>query len=277
MRRAKRREDDGHFDSDVFKRQSAMLANDEPPTPASRGFGGYNPRPPTMIERHIANGTPVSSMGPTNGYPYPQHGDYNAQYMASGYNSSGFQPGQVINPNSTSPFYGPYGEPMSAPPSPMDNPYDNRGDISRQPSQAAYLSRQPFAAKYPGAPGADAHYVDLSRSSVTPFQAEQYQEISRQLDSPALGAVSEQGHYEPKQSPFADPAAHHGITPPSPARINSIPPNLPAISPSPMSPLNTEFQGGDKGPSAPAAAYVPTANKRPDTVYTLYSDDDAYA
>jgi len=278
VRRAKRRNDEAHFDSDVFRRQSAMLADDEPPAaPASRGVGGYNPRPPTMIERHIANGTPVSSMGSTNGYGYPQQVDYNVQYVASGYNSPGFQPGQVLSPHSATPFYSPYGEPMSVPPSPIGNPYDNRGDLSRQPSQATYLSRQPSTANNLIPTGDGSHYVDLSRSSVTPFQAEQYEEIHRRLDAPAMGAVSEEGHHEPNQSPFNDPAAHHGITPPSPARINSVPPSLPAFSATPMSPVNVEFQGGAKGPSAPAPAYVPTNNKRPDTVYTLYDDDDAYA
>lgn len=248
-----------------------MLADDDEPFAAGgsargHGGGGYNPnpRPPTMIERHIANGTPVSSMrGPDNGYPY--QAEYNVQYNNSnGYPSPGFQPGQVIA--SSNPFYnGPFGENGS----PMG--YQNEGGVARQPSQqAAYLSRAPSGAvnNYNGTP--ESQYVDLSRSSVTPYQAAQYEEINRRLDAPALGAVSEDGH---DQSPFSDP--NHGVSPPARARVTSTPPSLPEFSAAPMSPLNNEFRG-TKAPDAPPAAYVASGNKRPDTVYTLYDDEDAY-
>lgn len=268
QRRSKRNDDDAAFDSDVFRRQSAMLADDPPVGGSTRGYGGggFNPRPPTMIERHIANGTPVSSMhGSQNGYAaYP--GDYGVQYNNSnGYQASGFQPGQIVN--SPNPFYSaPYGESGPAPSSPYDSSF------ARHPSQAAYLSRAPSAAANGNLGAApDSHYVDLSRSSVTPFQAAQYEEINHRLNSPTLGAVSEDGH---EQSPFSDPA--QGVSPPSRARVASKPPSLPEVSAGPMSPMHDEFRG-TRAPDAPPAAYVASGgNKRPDTVYTLYDDEDAY-
>jgi hypothetical protein len=46
-----------------------------------------------------------------------------------------------------------------------------------------------------------------------------------------------------------------------------------------VSPIKNQFNPLAKSadsPAAPAAAYVADGGKRPDTVYTLYDDDDAY-
>lgn len=113
----------------------------------------------------------------------------------------------------------------------------------------------------------DPHYTDLSRSSVTPFQAAQYAEITEKLGapmSPILGAVPEerravpfegpshsdtstQGRNTHIESPFVDAAVvqqpidnpsyelDDEFPLPSPsafqqARIASLPPTLPEIS-----------------------------------------------
>lgn len=202
----------------------------------------------------------------------------------------------------------------------------------------------------------DAHYVDLNRSSVSPFQAAQYAEISSRLKTevpvplptPIRVAAADEiiAQEEPvsptvrdprplnvtspvteRVSPFADPNAYDRGTfgdqdfprPPSPtyssksARIDSSPPKLPEItiqqrafsptsmdfpmtpsarpSPSPLAssfdipspPVEAHFgdvqsnmpQGNVT--SSPAPRPAKPGGTRPDTVYTLYDDDDAYA
>ncbi|KAH9930242.1 uncharacterized protein B0H18DRAFT_953178 [Fomitopsis serialis] len=112
--------------------------------------------------------------------------------------------------------------------------------LNRQPSMGAMLSRQPTdiakaslyrqpsdlvtdilnrqrSGQQQGEQrvGPDAHYVDLSRSSVTPFQEQQYTEISRSLNIAPPGAQTYPDEKAgarpppaPKEdvaSPFADP------------------------------------------------------------------------
>jgi len=298
LRRWNRNDDAEHFDSDVFRRQSVMLSDDDEPLTRSPTL----PRPPTMIERHMANATPVSSMGSQFGHPYAQ-GNYNVQYNSPGYNSpgfnsSGFNPpgynspgvGQVVTPQN--PFYSPY--PDSPATAHFDAPYN--GDLAHQP---AYLSRQPSSPGMPPPPGnnqSDAHYVDLSRSSVTPFQATQYEEISRHLDipSPVPGPIAEeQSHAHDNADPvlgepFADSTSDDtgALQQPSPVhsanpRVTPKPPSLPEISQMSMSPvyqLNFGLKGpsvSTGGPTIPATVHV-SQGKRPDTVYTVYDDEDAY-
>jgi len=215
-------------------------------------------------------------MGPQHGYPY-QQGDYNGQYNSPEYHPTSFQPGQVIN----NPFSRPYGDsPMGSPvPAPLYNQgYNPRVDFARQPSQATYMSRQPSLPAPAGDNVNDSKYVDLTRSSVTPFQAAQYEEISRQLDVTNPSSVLEAVTEEESRSgpPFASP-----ISSSSPAHISSVPPSLPNVSDGPMSPVNSGFNPSAKALSSLAQsidtpAYVPTQGKRPDTVYTLYDDEDAY-
>ena len=191
---------------------------------------------------------------------------------------------------------------MGSPMSPMSV---NHGGVGTEQSQSAYLSRQ-LPASGPAPVDAGSQYVDLSRSSVTPFQAAQYEEIHRHLNmpppAPVLGSLSEEEYPQrepvPKgPSPFADPS-EDVLPPPSPvhsnrSRIDSSPPRLPELNP-PMSPVyglhpapaeapnkRTDASPADI-PAAPAPAHIARTNptnpnqKRPDTVYTIYDDEDAY-
>ena len=160
-------------------------------------------RPPTMIEQRLANAPVSYSPAPMQSHPYNNYPSYNS-----------FSPGQVVTPttmNSANPFFSQYSEsPMASPVTSVpayDSAYDAQGNpISRHPSvsSTAVLSRHTSAAsnKPLPDPAGDAQYVDMSRSSVTPFQAQQYAEISRRLNTTPpqalpLGAVAEeydQGH-----------------------------------------------------------------------------------
>ena len=297
QRRMKRRRDDDNFDSDVFRRQSRMLQDEPQVLPDNDG--PFVPRPPTMIQRHM-NASPVSNTGVGAYGRGPAHGGYN-NYNA-GYNNPGFSPGQVI-------LHHPYADPHSA--SPMSPPMSpsmsaTNGDVGVELSQSAYLSRQQ-STNGPAPINNGAHYVDLSRASVTPFQAAQYEEIHRRLNMPApepvLGSLAEEEYPRkdpaPKgPSPFADPP-EDVLPPPSPAhsnrsKIDSTPPKLPELNP-PMSPVyalhpvstevsDKQIEGVTTDlPAAPAPVHVarahPTApnQNRPDTVYTIYDDEDAYA
>ncbi|KAI0701477.1 hypothetical protein BC835DRAFT_1517654 [Cytidiella melzeri] len=214
----------------------------------------------------------------------------------------------------------------------VDDPYS-----PITPPPAAYVTRQ-APVENPFGNNNDAHYVDLNRSSVSPFQAAQYEEISsrlktsppRPLPTPQVAAYAEEALAndapvvtnvsEPRPLNVASSRASaqgsaqdedDSLSLPSPAfsgkaRINSIPPTLPEIgrpfSPVTMefpvaptsvqpSPLSTSFtvpspsDGAHFKPANPDTPTVPgmrparqeTPAKRPDTVYTLYDDDDAYA
>ncbi|KAI0339687.1 hypothetical protein BDW22DRAFT_1431576 [Trametopsis cervina] len=217
------------------------------------------------------------------------------------------------------------------------------------PPPAAYVTRQGLVPDSPFYSPADAHYVDLNRSSVSPFQAAQYEEISQRLQTtppqplptPEVAAFAEEALSKPapvvpnvseprplnvttgkypgqehdQQASFMDVDVDDELPVPSPAysgksRINSTPPTLPeihlpdrAFSPVTMefptapssvhpSPLSSQFSMPSPPPSAhfgnakPDTPTVPVGmratredapSKRPDTVYTLYDDDDAYA
>ena len=295
----KKRKDDSDFDSDVFKRRSRMLLDEPQMVPDNDS--PFSPRPPSMIERRM-NSTPASNMGIGTYGPDPVYGGYN-DYNA-GYNHPGYAPGQAI------PHHQPYGDshmgsPMSASMSPPMSV--NYGDVSAEQSQSAYLSRQP-STYGPASADTSGQYADLSRSSVTPFQAAQYEEIHRRLNmpppEPVLGSLSEE-EYPQKEpvpkgpSPFAD-SSEDVLPPPSPvhsnrSRIDSTPPKLPDFnSSSPMSPVyalhpgpaevlgkQTEASASDliaaPVPARVARPDLTTPNQKRDTVYTIYNDEDAYA
>ncbi|KAF9465542.1 hypothetical protein BDZ94DRAFT_1214321 [Collybia nuda] len=291
-RRSRQNEADGGFNSNDFRR-SAVLMND-PPTHEDTVSAGFNPRPPTMIERRLASpaptfGTQYGAPGPhyfdgQNGQEYGTVDQYGQQYQS-------FTPGQVMHQNNMSPPHSatsanplypnaPYAQ---SPFSPIGTPvyegnFDDRAGpspyLTRQPSSAAQSNRPPSYpegsvqyANYPASPPQAAQgypttdYVDLDRSSVSPYQAAQYAEISKKLNTevPAglnTPAVAQyiQGGSGAEVSPFADPSSPmtpqgpHGRNsvesaqldnfpvPPSPAhtsssqRIDSTPPMLPEIT-----------------------------------------------
>ncbi|KAF8990671.1 hypothetical protein BDQ17DRAFT_1433608 [Cyathus striatus] len=167
IRRSRRKRDDsGAFDPTDFRR-SAMIIND-PPTHEDTIARGYNPRPPTMIERRQMNSnSPAPTFGTQYGAPAPAYPDDPA--MNYGMNRGdgaypSFTPGQVMNANygNMSPGYGPASADPLFPPSayanqspfsPMESPmsavmYNERGEpvnapvLTRQPSHGAPLARQ---------------------------------------------------------------------------------------------------------------------------------------
>jgi hypothetical protein len=146
-------------------------------------------------------------------------------------------------------------------------PYGDNSHLTRQPSSAAYLSRQPSAAAYSIPNDPQAHYVNLDRSSVTPFQAAQYADISRQLGNDPIAPPQSSEPSLP--SPFGDEAAEetyptHDAAPRAPSPAHIVDPFAAAST-------------------APAPEPVPasrrrdiTDTQRPDTVYTVYGEGDAY-
>lgn len=368
LRKCRGREDEA-FAEEIWnrndaRRQSAILGD------GSESVRGYDapPRPPTMIERHMNNQSPRQPNFP-NMYPYNAYG---AGYGAKNHAQNSFAPGQVVTPTSANPFFSPYaqdvmGSPVSSTvpeyhdPPRSGHPAFPPQALARQPSigmDQVAVARQnsvtggPFNPVVSSPDAADPHYTDLSRSSVTPFQAAQYAEITEKLGAPmssVLSAVPE----EPQavtynnmasstqagdtytESPFTDAVAVQQAIDhepedewrlPSPnafqqTRIPSLPPTLPEISvpersfspvaslefPVPLSvrnvpsPISAEFSDS-RGPpptlppykSSPLAisnamqaqaqaTVIPREPKseaappaRPDTVYTVYDEEDAY-
>jgi len=153
----------------------------------NRGYGA-TPRPPSMFQQRMVHHAPAS-LGIQPNYGYPAQPSFNPGEVVSVNNQ--FSRDSPATPNSAHPLFSPMGQsPMGSPVSvaPYGSAYDAQGhylNLNRQPSTgaAAYLSRQPsMRADLDTAPP-EAHYVDLNRSSVSPFQAQQYAEISRRLNT----------------------------------------------------------------------------------------------
>ena len=161
---------------------------DDGPSGISRAmnYSRNGARPPTMIEQKLAGGAvSFNNVPPMPTHPYGYGGAYES-----------FSPGQVVTPytpnttNSANPFFSAYGDspvgsPVSVPA--YDSAYDAQGNlVSRHQSVAsspAVSRHTSVASRGAPEPAADGQYVDMSRSSVTPFQAAQYAEISRHLNS----------------------------------------------------------------------------------------------
>lgn len=369
QRKCRGREDEA-FGEEIWnrgdaRRQSAILGD------GSESLRGYDapPRPPSMIERHIHNQSPRQPNLPSMHHPYNAYG---ASYGAPTYPTNSFSPGQVVTPTSANPFFSPYaqdvmGSPVSSTvPEYHDPPRSGHPALppqalTREPSIGAdqvAVARQnsvtggPFNPVVSSPDAADPQYTDLSRSSVTPFQAAQYAEITEKLGAPmssVLGAVPEEpqavtsDNITPSteaedtytESPFTDAVAvqqpigdeaDDDLPLPSPnafhqTRIASLPPTLPEINvpersfspvaslefPVPLSvrnspsPNSAEFSDL-RGPSPTQPTYkssplatsnpmqaqaqatvIPREPKseaapaaRPDTVYTVYDEEDAY-
>ena len=171
-----------------------------------------------MIERRLA-ASPALSFGTMYGAPGPAYKHGNA-HPGFSYNQAGFGafgshlPSQVMDNNDGSASLTPI-HPMSTPainnqlpmhapiPPDKDQPCDQR-DSARQPSMGENRHSSQGRATYPvltqpsAQSSSDGHsrqlalqkesapindYVDLSRSSVSPYQAAQYAEISRRLNT----------------------------------------------------------------------------------------------
>lgn len=228
--RRQRNRDIDDFDAQAFRRQSAVLVDD--PVEPTRS---YNPRPPTMIERHNASPALAAQGGYGGQNFYGSYGGYNQQ--------SPYPSPEMIRSASSPPpqaygaapaGYAGYNEahqPIARHPSNGGYPaYDGQQQLARQPSNPTYLTRQPSAAvgfAPPTAPPTsldpNAQYIDLNRSSVSPYQAAQYADISRQLGAADPNTRAPQQSLElsddPLPSPFDDPvgatpgASHHADTP----------------------------------------------------------------
>lgn len=147
-------------------------------------------------------------------------------------------------------------------------PYEDHSQLARQPSSATYLSRQPTAAGYAMPNDPQAHYVNLDRSSVTPFQAAQYADISRQLGGNPPMAPPEPLEPALMPSPFDDAAEETYPTHDAAPR---------ALSPAHVADSHAAASTAFAPEPAPASRGRDITNaKRPDTVYTMYEEGDAY-
>ena len=215
QRKCRGREDEA-FTEEVWnrgqtRRQSAVLADDLEPSPSF----GAPPRPPTMIERHMNNASIRQPASPNMPNMYANNA-YGNGYDARGYSQNSFSPGQVVSPHSANPFFSPYaqdvmGSPVSStvpeyhdPPRSSSPVFPPQAALAREPSTGmgqVTAARQnsvtggPFNPVVSSPDATDPHYSNLSRSSVTPFQAAQYAEITEKLGTPmssVLGAVPEE-------------------------------------------------------------------------------------
>lgn len=189
-----RREEEDHFSAAQFRR-SAVLLDDEFASDGRAGQiqrgnsigsnrggigagAGYGTslRPPTMIERHMAN-TPAA---PPATYGYGQSYDQYGQY--GGYGS--FQTGEIVNPAHDAAGYG-----MATGQSGSPDFYNDNNN--------AYLNRQPSGghAAY-GNYTAQGAYVDMDRMASPP--------VPGMSPPPAAAtAATAAGHFEAQSSALA--------------------------------------------------------------------------
>ncbi|KAF8515932.1 hypothetical protein JB92DRAFT_38063 [Gautieria morchelliformis] len=297
------------FQRHSWMRNSVALPDDMP-SPMVQG-PSVNPRPPTMIERkQTLNYSNIGRRGLQDQGAYTQDvtgygAGGNAGMAYTGYQDSpygvppmpSYHPSQP-SPNAAQPFFSPIGSP------PLRSPGVASFDETLPPMQHAsydaaagapvYFSRresnmsnaQPgSSAALPAMPnpydnaGADG-YATLSRDSVTPYQAQQYAAISKQLHEPALESIGEGAAPSSvhDDSPFADPASasapeqpYQELTPPSLAqpRVNSTPPMLPPMRTiSPVGPVGAQpsisqlasaFPATPTSPTFPPAVAIPSS------------------
>ncbi|KAL5492572.1 hypothetical protein ACEPAI_4019 [Sanghuangporus weigelae] len=191
VRRRNRKQDE--YDPDGFKRQSVMLRDDDTSLQRGNSSGRGGPRPPTMFERHNQNIAAFSAIPTTYQSGSNSYGSANPFSDYASHSSPSFTPGMYVPSPTTSPApavqyanASPYYNPTSQ--SPVGSPvtiasyggaaYDAHGNLVRVPSNAAasMLARNNSVLH----PDENPDY--LTRASVTPFQAAQYEAISKQLN-----------------------------------------------------------------------------------------------
>ncbi|KAJ7130039.1 hypothetical protein C8R43DRAFT_667903 [Mycena crocata] len=282
MRRRRKDDEAINFDPGSFRR-SAMLIED-PPTHQDTVARGYNPpSPPVMMERqqiYPANSNYNAShdgLSPTSGNPlYPGTfspiASHNAASPTSAYDHSWGAPAPVLTRNTSA----------------------SSAASVREPAQYPALPTQQNNNNNLSVPQNDDEYLDLERTSVTPFQAAQYVEISKRLntevptglDTPAVNefvvakmpAKDEDLPPLPPKDPFADaPVDSHEDedeealpmveeltfpAPPSPVhttssryRVDSTPPMLPEIIVHPRVSVTSTYISEGGSPSPLAAGF----------------------
>jgi hypothetical protein len=308
-----------------------------------------------MIEHHLKSMPSPLSRQATMPNTYSNNG-YGNDYGAPEYDQSPFYPGDIVTPTSSNPFISPYTQDVMVSPVSSNVPDYHVASHPTSPLAPQALTRSSSSTNQatvigqnsiPGGPHSpmvsspndtDPQYVELSRSSVTPSQGMQYEEITKKLHAPmssVMTTVTEESHDEdpPIESVNVDSGTEYQVIDapsgsdvevpfPTPimfeqTRISSNPPTLPEIrvpersfspvasfelpvplsareSPSPFSvefsDMRTPPPAGLKFTSSPLATSTPTSieptviphdqeaksSKRPDTVYTLYDEEDAY-
>ncbi|KZT41711.1 hypothetical protein SISSUDRAFT_1059234 [Sistotremastrum suecicum HHB10207 ss-3] len=225
IRRHSHEEEENSFSRRDFMRQSVAI-NDEPTYPNM----SQQPRPPSMFERRAG----AAGVG-AHGFNPNQNN-----------NNSSNQHDQYMMPPPLPPTANPF-SPSASPMSPDYPQYEGAPHIEMVQHSVQPLTRTPSSpyGQQEHRQGAEEeeyaeepNYLEMSRASVTPYQAAQYAEIQRRLNAPALVppvpsmpasnyTASEGDMHEDELRP---PGAMH-------QRIDSNPPVLPDL-PRAFSPVN---------------------------------------
>ena len=256
QRRARKREldDAARFDVRDFRRSAVML-----PDPSTRGDimnGGYTYNPPMMMQRNHEISIPASpwSYAGSNMAGYGIHSQYqdasdhvlsSAPLAQTFVTASGQQFEQ--DPTASTPLRSPYGQSTSDSSvlvRQLSNNLSQRRTLAQSKSTSA-VPHQTFIS--PPATGntqipAD-DYVDLSRSSVSPFQAVQYAEISRHLNdssSTSSTIISPAQIYAIQQKELPPVPAVMPVWKPSAANTTAVSPFDDQEPSSPLSPQSVQ-------------------------------------
>jgi len=277
-----------------------MLLND-PPTHADTVARGFNPRPPPPIMTENRLVSPAPTFGTQYGHPGPT--DYTYEDMSAinnraGYGAGGvqsFAPGQYVDTNGgMSPMTATSAHPMFQPTGYNQSPFSPAIEQGQYPGQYQQATPQPAGVgAYPvltrqssqgsthstgprmpeirqeSLPTDD--YLDLSRSSVSPYQAAQYAEISKRLNAEVPeglktadidhGVPPVPSKYVDAVSPFADPVP----APASPGGQYVVDRRPEDVSVRPMSGESTASQSLDF-PTPPDPAHTASARYRIDSM-----------
>ena len=173
--------DAARFDVRGFRRSALMLP--DPPSPEHGVSDGYNP--PPMVQRNHETFTPTSpwAYSGSNMAGYGVHSQY--QDVSGHVLNSAPQTGAFATASGQqSPVPLPSPRSQSASDSPVLTRHPLNNLSRRQANSTAAVPRPTFTTPHTArnAPVPADDYVDLSRSSVSPFQAAQYAEISRRLN-----------------------------------------------------------------------------------------------
>jgi hypothetical protein len=275
MRRRRNKDETAvNFDPGSFRRSAMLIA--DPPTHQDTVARGYNPPAPPMMER--------SQM-------YPDHSNYSTSPVGLSPTS-----GNPLYPSTFSPIASPN---PASPVSAYDHSWGTPAPILTRNTSASSSSSAHGPAQYgqyPSLPSPgnalsipqNEEYLDLERNSVTPFQAAQYVEISKRLntevpkglDTPAVEEFVDKKMPAkdkdedlpplPPKNPFADataeddddentlPMVQEFPSPPSPVhttasryRVDSTPPTLPEIVVQPRVSVTSAYLSQNSSPAVP--------------------------